>query len=214
MRHRVSINKLSKTPAHRKAMIRNMLISFYRYEQIKTTHAKSKVLQRRAERLITRAKEDTVHNRRMVRKWVQDKDMLNKLFTDIGPRYKTREGGYTRIVKIGPRYGDASEMVYISLVEKTPLSTTPQTTSKKKGKQAPNKESKEADKETKQVSDTTTDTNESTNKKQDETPKDNTPDTTVHTDTKADISPNGEETPISEVKAETDNPVNQDNAPS
>lgn len=117
MRHRVSVKKLSKTPAHRKAMLRNMLIALYRHEKIKTTHAKSKVLQSKAERLITRAKQDTVHNRRMVRKWVQDKDILNKLFTDIGPRYKEREGGYTRIVKIGPRYGDASEMVYILLVE-------------------------------------------------------------------------------------------------
>lgn len=207
-------------------MIRNMLISLYRYEQIKTTHAKSKVLQRRAERLITRAKQDTVHNRRMVRKWVQDKDMLNKLFTDIGPRYKTREGGYTRIVKIGPRYGDASEMVYISLVEeeltkKSSPSTTAQTTSKKKGKQT-----KESDKEQKQVADTTTDTTEDIHKKQEETLKDNKKDTAEHPDTQADTPPNSEETPKSEVQAEpavkvepevkteTDNQENTDDTPS
>lgn len=117
MRHRVEVKKLSKTPAHRKAMIRNMLTSLYRYERIKTTLAKSKVLQRIAERLITRAGQDTVHNRRMVAKWVQDKEILNKLFTEIAPKYIQRLGGYSRIVKIGPRYGDAAEMVYIALVE-------------------------------------------------------------------------------------------------
>ncbi len=117
MRHRIHIKKLSKTPAHRKAMLRNMLVSFFRYEQIKTTRAKSKLLQRYAERMITRARKDTVATRRLVAKWVQDKAILAKLFTVIAPIFSERNGGYTRIVKIGQRFGDASEMVYISLVE-------------------------------------------------------------------------------------------------
>lgn len=117
MRHRIHVKKLSKTPAHRKAMLRNMLVSFFRYEQIKTTRAKGKLLQRYAERMITRARKDTVATRRLVAKWVQDKAILAKLFTTIAPIFSTRNGGYTRIIKIGQRFGDASEMVYISLVE-------------------------------------------------------------------------------------------------
>lgn len=117
MRHRISIKKLSKTPAHRKVMIKNMLIALYRHEKINTTFAKSKVLKQYAERLITRSKIDSVHNRRVVAKWIHDKKILNKLFTEIGPRFSGRPGGYTRTVKLGPRYGDATEMVIISLVE-------------------------------------------------------------------------------------------------
>ena len=119
MNHRVKLKKLSKTPAHRKAMIRNMLIALFRYERIKTTLAKSKVLQRIAERLITRTRVDSVANRRLVAKWVQDKEIHAKLFTSIAPLFVDRKGGYTRIVKLGQRYGDASEMVYISLVSFT-----------------------------------------------------------------------------------------------
>ncbi len=116
MNHRVSLKKLNKTPAHRKAMIRNMLVALFRNRRIKTTLAKAKVLRSFAERLITRARKDGVHNRRIACKWVQDKEILNKLFIEIGPQYMQRTGGYTRIVKIGPRYGDASEMAYIALV--------------------------------------------------------------------------------------------------
>ncbi len=119
MNHRIQLKKLSKTPAHRKAMIRNMLVALFRYERIKTTLAKSKVLQRIAERMITRARVDSVANRRLVAKWVQDKEVHAKLFTSIAPLFVDRKGGYTRIVKLGQRYGDASEMVYISLVVST-----------------------------------------------------------------------------------------------
>lgn len=136
MRHRVSLKKLSKTPAHRKAMIRNMLIALYRHEKIKTTFAKSKVLKRYAEKLITRAKVDSVHNRRMVAKWIQDKEVLNKLFTEIAPKFAQRPGGYTRIVKLGPRYGDATEMVYILLVEEE---LTFKKTTNKKSNSSPKK---------------------------------------------------------------------------
>lgn len=100
-------------------MIRNMLTALFRYERIKTTLAKAKALRRFAEKLITRAKVDGVHNRREAAKWVQDKAALNKLFTDIGPRFAKRPGGYTSIVKVGPRFGDASEMAYIRLVDQS-----------------------------------------------------------------------------------------------
>lgn len=133
MKHRVRVKKLSKTPAHRKAMMRNMLVAFFRHEQIKTTLAKSKVLQRFAERLISRARTDSVANRRIVAKWVQDKAVAAKLFTKISPLFKERKGGYTRIVKIGQRSGDATEMVWFSLVEftETPETAEQPTRSKK-----------------------------------------------------------------------------------
>ncbi len=117
MRHKVALKKLNKTPAHRKAMIRNMLIALFREKRIKTTLAKAKVLRRFAEKCITRAKKDTVHNRRVIAKWVQDKMVLNSLFTELSPMYKERKGGYTRIVKIGPRRGDGAETAYIMLIE-------------------------------------------------------------------------------------------------
>ncbi len=139
MKHRVSLKKLSKTPAHRKAMMRNMLVALFREERIKTTFAKARVLRRFAERLITRARKDGVHNRRMARKWVQDKAILNKLFTELGPRYVQRPGGYTRIVKLGPRYGDASEMAYIALVVDEAQASAPTKKSKKRVKSADTK---------------------------------------------------------------------------
>lgn len=135
MNHRISLNKLNKTPAHRRAMIRNMLTALFRYERIKTTLAKAKALRRFAEKLITRAKVDGVHNRREAAKWVQDKAALNKLFTDIGPRFAKRPGGYTSIVKVGPRFGDASEMAYIRLVDQS-LAAPAAKPAKKKAKSA------------------------------------------------------------------------------
>ena len=157
MRHRVSIKKLSKTPAHRKAMIRNMLVALYNHEKIKTTHAKSKVLQRYAEKLITRAKQDTVHNRRLTAKWIQDKAILNKLFTEIAPKYQKRAGGYTRIVKIGPRYGDAAEMVYILLVEEE-LPKSKKGKSKRATQEAPPAKKQEVAKQKIEVTQEETDT--------------------------------------------------------
>lgn len=116
-------------------MIRNMLTALFRYERIKTTLAKAKALRRFAEKLITRAKVDGVHNRREAAKWVQDKAALNKLFTDIGPRFAKRPGGYTSIVKVGPRFGDASEMAYIRLVDQS-LAAPAAKPAKKKAKSA------------------------------------------------------------------------------
>ena len=118
MNNRMGFNKLSRKSSHRKAMTRNMVTSIFRYERIKTTKAKALEIRRTAEKMITRAKVDSVHNRRVIAKDIKDKEILAKLFTDIAPRFKTREGGYTRILKLGRRAGDAAEIVFLELVEK------------------------------------------------------------------------------------------------
>ena len=117
MRHLVKKGrKLGRKKSHRKAMLKNMLVSFFKHEKIETTVEKAKELRKFAEKLITRAKTDSVHNRRIARRWIEDKDVLTKLFTEIGPRYKERKGGYTRIVKTGYRKGDNARMAIIELV--------------------------------------------------------------------------------------------------
>jgi len=117
MKHKVSFNRLSRKPAHRKALHRNMVTSLLKHERIKTTEAKAKAVRRTAEKMVTRAKEDSVHNRRIVAKDIKDEGALSKLFTDIAPRFQDRPGGYTRILKMGPRKGDASERVLLEFVE-------------------------------------------------------------------------------------------------
>lgn len=119
MRHRNRLNKLSLKPSHRNAMIKNMVISLFDHERITTTKAKAKVVRKFAEKMITRGKVDSVHNRREIAKKINNKDILNKLFTVISPRFAERKGGYTRILKLGFRQGDAAEMVILELVEKT-----------------------------------------------------------------------------------------------
>ena len=117
MNHRNGFNPLSRTTAHRRAMSRNMVTSLFRFERITTTSAKAKEVRKAAEKLITRSKVDTVHNRRIAAKFIQDEKILNKLFTELGPRMKDRKGGYTRILKIGFRQGDAADMVILELVD-------------------------------------------------------------------------------------------------
>ena len=117
MNHRNGFNPLSRTTAHRRAMSRNMVTSLFRYERITTTKSKALEVRKSAEKLITRAKEDTVHNRREVAKFIQDEKILNKLFTEIGPRMKERNGGYTRVLKLGYRQGDAADVVILELVD-------------------------------------------------------------------------------------------------
>jgi large subunit ribosomal protein L17 len=97
-----------------------MTTSLFRHERIKTTKAKALEVRRHAEKLITRAKEDSVHNRRIASGRLFDEGIVAKLFTDIGPRMKERQGGYTRVLKLGERYGDAAEMVYLELVDYEP----------------------------------------------------------------------------------------------
>ena len=117
MNHRIGFNPLSRTTAHRRAMSRNMVTSLFRYERITTTKSKALEVRKSAEKLITRAKEDTVHNRREVAKFIADEKILNKLFTEIGPRMKERNGGYTRVLKLGYRQGDAADVVILELVD-------------------------------------------------------------------------------------------------
>ena len=117
MNHRNGFNPLSRTTAHRRAMSRNMVTSLFRYERITTTKSKALEVRKSAEKLITRAKVDSVHNRREVAKFIQDEKILNKLFTEIAPRMKERNGGYTRVLKIGYRQGDAADVVILELVD-------------------------------------------------------------------------------------------------
>jgi large subunit ribosomal protein L17 len=116
MRHRKNGRKLGRTSAHRKAMFRNMVVSLFEHERIESTDMKVKELRRLAERLITSARQNTVHARRMAARWVQNPVVLQKLFDDIAPRYRERPGGYTRIVKVGRRHGDNAPMSLIELV--------------------------------------------------------------------------------------------------
>ncbi|MCQ2241207.1 50S ribosomal protein L17 [Treponema sp.] len=117
MNHKNGFNPLSRTTAHRRAMTRNMVTSLFRYERITTTEAKAKEVRKAAEKLITRAKVDSVHNRREAAKFIADEKILNKLFSEIGPRMKDRNGGYTRILKLGFRQGDAADTVIFELVD-------------------------------------------------------------------------------------------------
>ena len=118
MRHRKSGRHLNRTSSHRKAMFRNMAVSLIEHEIIKTTVPKAKELRRVAEPLITLAKEDTVANRRLAFDRTRSKAAVGKLFTELGPRYRERPGGYTRILKIGFRAGDSAPVAYIELVDR------------------------------------------------------------------------------------------------
>ena len=116
MRHRKKGKKLSRTPSHKKATMRNMATSLFRHERIETTTAKAKELRPYAERLITLARRGDLHARRLAAMKIQDREVLGKLFGDIAPRFAERPGGYTRILKLGHRKGDAAEMSLIELV--------------------------------------------------------------------------------------------------
>lgn len=118
MKHKTGFNKLNRVPAHRRALIRNMMTVFFDHERITTTKAKAMEVRRFAEKEITRAKEDSVHNRRMVARKIADEAVLAKLFTDIAPRFKERAGGYTRVLRIGMRKHDAADMVILELVDR------------------------------------------------------------------------------------------------
>lgn len=119
MRHRNSGRKFSRTSSHRQAMFRNMAVSLFEHELIKTTLPKAKELRRHAEPLITLAKVDSVANRRLAFNRTRSKVAVGKLFTDLGPRYKERPGGYIRILKCGFRAGDKAPMAYVELVDRS-----------------------------------------------------------------------------------------------
>lgn len=123
MRHRNSNRKLNRTSSHRQAMLRNMATSLLRHEVIKTTLPKAKELRRVAEPLITLSKNATLANRRLAFSRLRDRDIVGKLFGELGPRYQARNGGYLRILKCGFRNGDNAPMALVELVDR-PSSTT------------------------------------------------------------------------------------------
>jgi large subunit ribosomal protein L17 len=118
MRHRHSGRQLNRNSSHRKAMFRNMTASLVKHELIKTTLPKAKELRSYAEPIITLAKEDSVANRRLAFNRLRDKEVVGKLFSEIGPRYESRPGGYLRILKCGYRAGDNAPMAYVELVDR------------------------------------------------------------------------------------------------
>lgn len=118
MRHRKKGRQLSRTASHRRATLRNMATSLFQHGRITTTTAKAKELRPFAERLITLARRGDLHARRLAARKIGDREVLGKLFDELGPRFKDRPGGYTRILKLGTRQGDAAEMALIELVER------------------------------------------------------------------------------------------------
>jgi large subunit ribosomal protein L17 len=116
MRHRYSGRHLNRTSSHREALLKNLTVSLFRHEAIKTTLPKAKELRRVAEPIITLSKRDTVANRRRAYAKLRDRAVVGKLFTELGPRFETRPGGYTRIVKCGYRTGDNAPLAFVELV--------------------------------------------------------------------------------------------------
>ena len=118
MRHRHGLRKLNKTSSHRLAMLRNMTVSLLKHEAIKTTLPKAKELRRVAEPIITLGKTDTLAHKRLAFDRLRDRDMVVKLFAELGPRYRSRNGGYLRILKMGFRQGDNAPMALVELVDR------------------------------------------------------------------------------------------------
>src|SRR5687767_13336797 len=118
MRHRHGLRKLNRTSSHRLAMLRNMTVSLLKHESIRTTLPKAKELRRVAEPIITLGKEPTLANKRLAFDRLRDRDMVVKLFEEIGPRYKARKGGYLRILKFGFRVGDNAPMALVEMVDR------------------------------------------------------------------------------------------------
>jgi len=148
MNNKTGFNRLNRRAGHRRAMIKNMVTSLFTYERITTTKSKALEVKRHAEKMVTRAKVDSVHNRREIAKTITQGDVLSKLFTVLGPRFQARAGGYTRMLKLGQRFGDAAEMVILEFVERTEKADTapaPSTETKApKAKAAPKKAPAEA----------------------------------------------------------------------
>jgi large subunit ribosomal protein L17 len=125
MRHGLGLRKLNRTSSHRLAMLQNMMNSLLKHEAIKTTLPKAKELRRVVEPMITLAKTPTLANKRLAFDRLRDRDMVVKLFAELGPRYQTRPGGYTRILKMGFRQGDNAPMAYVELVDRPNSDATP-----------------------------------------------------------------------------------------
>jgi large subunit ribosomal protein L17 len=146
MRHAMRGRRLGRTSSHREALFRNQLQSLVISERIVTTLPKAKELRPIAERVITRGKHGTLHDRRWVLQWVLKRDLVKKVFDDIAPRFADRPGGYLRIVKLGPRPGDGAEMAVLELVERESVAAAqpePSKEAKAPKKEKPKKEAKE-----------------------------------------------------------------------
>ena len=124
MRHAVHGRKLGRTSAHRRALFRNQLADLVKHERITTTLPKAKELRPIAEKCVTQGKKGSLHARRQVRRWLDDRHLVQKLFDKIAPRFADRDGGYTRILKLGPRKGDGAEMALIEFVDYDPSATS------------------------------------------------------------------------------------------
>ena len=125
MRHGLGLRKLNRTSSHRLAMLQNMMNSLLKHEAIKTTLPKAKELRRVVEPMITLGKTPTLANKRLAFDRLRDRDMVVKLFAELGPRYQTRPGGYTRILKMGFRQGDNAPMAYVELVDRPNADSAP-----------------------------------------------------------------------------------------
>jgi len=136
MKHRKGFNRLARKPAHRLSLYRHVATALFLHERVRTTVVKAKAIRPVVERMITRARTDSMHNRRMLARDIQDKSILAKLFTDIAPRFEGRPGGYTRILRVGKRGGDTTDMAILELVVR-------KETKKKPRKAADKKEGKE-----------------------------------------------------------------------
>ena len=134
MQHNRFGRKLGRTTGHRLALFRNQLASLVSSERIVTTLAKAKELRPLAERVVTQGKRGTVHARRLVGRWIQNRDLIKKLFDEVAPRFSTRAGGYLRIVKLGPRQGDGAEMAVLEFVDFEPKKKAAPAPSSEKGK--------------------------------------------------------------------------------
>jgi len=134
MKHRRSFNRLARKPAHRRSLYRHLATALFRHERVVTTVVKAKEMRRVVEKMISRARTDTVANRRLIARDIQDRDILTKLFADIAPRFAERPGGYTRVVKVGKRSGDTAEMAVLELVVRKETKKKPK--KKAEGKEA------------------------------------------------------------------------------
>jgi large subunit ribosomal protein L17 len=134
MRHQAHHGRLGVQPAHRRALVRNMVTSLLKHERIKTTKARAKEVRRYAEKMITIAKKETLASKRHILGFVREREVANKLFKTLIYRYAERKGGYTRILKLGSRHGDGAEMVFLELVDRVVEEKPTETKSEKKEK--------------------------------------------------------------------------------
>jgi large subunit ribosomal protein L17 len=136
MNSKTGFNRLGRRAAQRRALIKNLVTSLFRYERIITTKAKALEVRRTAEKMVTRARVDSVHNRRIIARVITKDDVLKKLFTEIAPRFKDRPGGYTRVLKLGLRDGDASQMALLEFVDRKLKEESTEKSAAKKEKKA------------------------------------------------------------------------------